>query len=65
MINAGEVKVKINGDYQLALGRGPFELEKNVNKLMAEGYLPCGNLIINEGYLIQAMIKTNIEEVRE
>lgn len=65
MINGGEIKVKINGEYKIVLGATIDDLEKNVNELMAEGYLPCGNLIINKDYFIQPMIKTNIEEVRE
>lgn len=65
MINAGEIKVKVNGKYETVVGKNLSELGKNVNELMAEGYLPCGNLILGKGYFIQPMIKTNIEEVRE
>lgn len=65
MIKGGEIKVKINGKYKIVTADCTFRLEQKVNELMAEGYLPCGNLILGKGYFIQPMIKTNIEEVRE
>lgn len=57
-------KNKISTTYQLAVGETMSQLERVVNELMAEGYLPCGNLILYKyGQLIQPMIKTNVEEM--
>lgn len=57
-------KDKISTTYQLAVGENASLLECAVNELIADGYLPCGNLILYKyGQLIQPMIKTSIEEV--
>ena len=57
-------KDKIITSYQLAIGETMSQLERVVNELMAEGYLPCGNLTLYKyGQLIQPMIKTDIEEM--
>lgn len=57
-------KDKISTSYQLAVGDTASQLECAVNELIAEGYLPCGNLTLYKyGQLIQPMIKTDIEEM--
>lgn len=57
-------KNKISNTYQLAVGETMSQLERVVNELMTEGYLPCGNLILYKyGQLIQPMIKTDIKEM--
>ena len=63
MIKIDETKVNIKSSYRLVLSKFYIPLESDVNKLMAEGYLPCGNLVINGDVLIQPMIKTDIEEL--
>lgn len=64
MIKIDETKVNIKSAYKLVISRLYLELEDEVNKLMAEGYLPCGNLVVDEYKLIQPMIKTDIEELK-
>lgn len=57
-------KDKISNTYTLAIGETESRLERAVNELIADGYLPCGNLILYKYQLIQPMIKTDIEEIK-
>lgn len=63
MIKIDETKVNIKSNYKLVSSRFYLALENDVNKLIAEGYLPCGNLVIGGDGFIQPMIKTDIEEL--
>lgn len=64
MIKIDETKVSIRSAYRLVVDEMPSRLEGAVNGLMAEGYLPCGNLVVDGDMLIQPMIKTDIEELK-
>ena len=63
MIKIDETKVNIKNNYKLVSNCFECVLEEEVNKLIEEGYLPYGNMVVWRGSLIQPMIKTDIEEM--
>lgn len=44
-------------EYRIVFGESFYEVESKVNKLLKEGFQPCGGVTTNKNYICQAMVK--------
>lgn len=44
-------------EYRIVFGESFYEVEYQVNKLLKEGFQPCGGMTMNKNFICQAMVK--------